>query len=168
MRAMAAVLLAASSVFAGLILRDELRRRVLVRTQICLFLREVRLRARLHEPLDVQIGSLSENHELERLTFLPDCASACRQGTPLPQAWTTAVRAFARFHRLPRTEAQMLSQCVPALADADSARVDGLLEWYEARAAQALQAASQTDAAFSSVCVRVCCAAGLLLGILIL
>lgn len=167
MRVLAAVLITAASVCAGMRLRDELQRRVQIRSQICLFLREVRLRARLHEPLDVQIASFSENRELDRLTFLSDCAAAARQGTPLPQAWTAAVRAFARAHRFPRAEAQMLLQCIPALSSADGARVDGLLEWYEARAAQALQAA-QADASDGTLIVRVCGAAGLLLGILIL
>ena len=164
----AAVLLAAASVCAGLCLRDELRRRVQIHSQFCLFLREVRLRAKLHEPLDIQIALLSENPELDKLTFLPGCAAACRQGIPLPQSWTTAVRTFTRSCRLPRDVSQMLLQCVPALSDADSARVDGLLEWYEARAEQALQAAVQTDASVGPLCVRVGIAAGVLLGILIL
>ena len=168
MRALAAVLLAAASVCAGMRLRDELRRRVQICGQICLFLREIRLRARLHEPLDAQLAALAEDRELERLTFLPDCVAACRQGTPLPQAWTAAVREFTRAHRLPYAEAQMLRQCVPALSGADSVRVDGLLEWYEARAAQALQTAVQTDASVGTLVVRICGAGGLLLGILIL
>lgn len=167
MRVLAAVLLTAASVCVGMRIRDELRRRVQIRSQICLLLREIRLRARLHEPLDVQIASLSENRELDRLTFLSDCAAVARLGTPLPQAWTAAVRAFTHAHRFPRAEAQMIQQCIPALSSADGARVDGLLEWYEARAAQALQAA-QTDASDGALIVRVCGAAGLLLGILIL
>lgn len=167
MRVLAAVLLAAASACAGMCLRDARLRRVQIHSQICLFLREVRLRARMHEPLDVQIGSLAENRELERLTFLPECAAAVRQGTALPQAWMCAVREFVRTHRLSRADAQMLLQCVPALSDANGVRVEGLLEWYEARAARALQAA-QADASDGAFIVRVCGAAGLLLGILIL
>lgn len=168
MRILAAVLLTGASACMGMRLRDGLRRRVQIWTQICLFLQEVRLRARLHEPLDTQIETLSENRELELLTFLPDCAARCRQGTPLPQAWTAAVEVFARNRRLPQAHRQMLLQCVPALSDADSLRVDALLDLYETRAAQALEAAAQTEASVGTLCVRVCAAAGLLLGILIL
>ncbi len=168
MRAAAAVLVTLASVCAGIRLRDGLRQRVQLWNEICLFLREVRLRARLHEPLDAQIETLSQDRELERLTFLAACAAHCRQGQPLPQAWTAAVRAFTRERRFTHAQTQMLLQCVPALCDADSARVDGLLEWYETRAAQALESAVQTDASAGGLCVRVCGAAGLLLGILIL
>lgn len=168
MRALAAAALTAASVCAGMLLRDELRRRVQIRSQICLFLRQIRLRARLHEPLDAQIAALAADRELEKLTFLSDCAAACRQGAPLPQAWTDAVRAFARTHRFSHAEAKMLTHCVPALSDADFGRLEGLLEWYEARAAQALQEAQQTDASVGALIVRVCGVFGLLLGILIL
>lgn len=168
MRAAAVVLLTAASLCAGALLRDGLRRRVQIFSQICLFLREVRLRARLHEPLDVQIGALAENRELSALTFLPDCAARVEKGQPLPQAWTAAVDTFVRAHRIPRAQGEMLSQCVPALSDADSHRVEGLLELYETRAAQALEKAAQTDASVGSLVVRICGAVGLLLGILIL
>ncbi len=168
MRAAAAVLLTVASLCLGVLLRERLRARVQLWDQVCLFLREVRLRVRLHEPLDAQIGALSENGELEQLTFLPDCAARCRQGQPLPQAWTSSVRTFARAHRLPRAQEETLVQCVPALSAADSQRVEGLLEWYEARAAQALESAVQTDASAGTLCVRVCVGAGLLLSILIL
>ena len=168
MKVAAAVLLTAASLCAGSLLRDGLRKRVQLWSQICLLLRQIRLRARLHEPLDVQIDTLARDRELEKLTFLPDCAAYCRQGQPLPKAWTTAVQAFVRERKLPRSQAQMLIQCIPALCDADSARVDGLLEWYEARSAQALETATQTDASVGALCVRVCGAAGLLLSILIL
>ena len=168
MRAAAAALLTAASVCMGLLLRDGLRRRVQILSQIGLFLREVRLRARLHEPLDVQIVALSESRELQQLTFLPDCAARSRQGQPLPQAWTAAVEVFLRKNRSARAQGEMLLQCVPALSDADSQRVEGLLELYEARAAQALEEAAQKDASAGSLLVRVCAAAGLLLGILIL
>ncbi len=168
MRAAAAALLTAASVCVGMVLRDGLRRRVQILSQICLFLREVRLRARLHEPLDVQIGALAENGELSRLTFLPDCRTRIAGGQPLPQAWTAAVKAFGHTYRIPRTQGEMLAQCVPALSDADGQRVEGLLELYEARFAQALEEAARTDASVGSLLVRVCGAAGLLLGILIL
>lgn len=168
MRVIAAVLVTAASLFVGMLLRERLRTRVQICGQICLFLREVRLRARLHEPLDAQIESLSQDHELEKLTFLRDCAAGCRQEQSLPQAWTASVRTFTHMQRLPRQLAQMLAQCIPALAAADGSRVDGLLEWYGARAAQALESASQTDASVGGLCVRICGAAGLLLGILIL
>jgi len=167
-RILAAALLTGASACMGMYLRDRLRRRVRIWTQICLFLREVRLRARLHEPLDAQIEALSENRELESLTFLADCAARCRQGYPLPQAWTASVGAFAGTCDLSRAHWQMLMQCVPALSDADSLRVDALLDLYETRAAQALETAAQTDASVGPLCVRVCAAAGLLLGILIL
>lgn len=168
MRTLAAVLLTGACVCMGMRLRDRLRRCVRIWTQICLFLREVRLRARLHEPLGAQIAALSENRELESLTFLPDCAARCREGIPLPQAWTASVEAFARAQRLPRAQTQMLAQIVPALSDAAGLRVDALLDLYESRAAQALETAAQTEASVGTLCVRVCAAAGLLLGILIL
>lgn len=168
MRVIAAVLVTAASVFAGVLVRMDLRRRVRVSSEICLFLREMRLRARLYEPLDVQITALSQDAGLTGLTFLSDCSGRCLSGQPLPQAWTSAVRTFARAQRLPRTTEELLLQCVPALTAADGGRVDGLLEWYETRAAQQLASAAQTDASVGSLCVRVCGAAGLLLGILIL
>ena len=62
----------------------------------------------------------------------------------------------------------MLLQCVPALSGADGQRVEGLLELYETRCAQALDAAVQTDASAGPLLVRVFAAAGVLLGILIL
>ncbi len=168
MRAAAALLLTLASVCVGMLLRDGFRRRVRISEQICLLLREVRLRARLHEPLDVQIEALSANRELTTLTFLPDCAARIRQGEPLPQAWAAAAEAFLRMHRLPCTQREMLVQCLPALSDADGHRVEGLLELYETRAAQALEEANRREASVGALCVRVCTAAGLLLGILIL
>lgn len=168
MRAAAAVLLTAAGVCMGMLLRDRLRRRVQIWSQICQFLREVRLRVRLHEPMDAQIASLSENRALRMLTFLPDCAARCRKGLPLPQAWTESVERFLHAGGLSRAQGEMLAQWIPALSAADSQRVDGLLELYETRAAQALEAASQREAAVGNLCVRICGAAGLLLGILIL
>lgn len=168
MRAAAAVLSAIAFCCAGVLLRDGFRRRVEVCAQICLFFREVRLRARLHEPLDVQIGSLAQDRELEKLTFLPDCAARVRRGQPLPQAWTAAVETFLRLRALPRAQGEMLLRGIPTLSEADGTRVDGLLELYEARAAKALDVAARTDASVGGLCVRVCCAAGLALGILIM
>lgn len=168
MRAAAAVLVTTASVCTGLLLRDRIRRRVQILSQFCLFLREVRLRARLREPLDVQIRLLSESSALFALTFLPDCAARIGQGQPLPPAWAAAVEAFLQKHSLPREQSGMLMQCIPALSDADGTRVEGLLELYETRAVQALEKAEQTEASAGTLLVRVFGAAGLLLGILIL
>ena len=168
MRAAAAVMVTAAGLCIGLLRRDKLHRRVQIWTELCLFLREVRLRTRLHEPLDAQIDALSESRALEHLTFLRDCAAEIRAGRPLPQAWSSAVALCFRAQHLTRAQAKMLAQWIPSLSAADSQRAEGLLELYETRAAQALSEAEQTEASVGALCVRVWFAVGLLLGILIL
>ena len=168
MRAAASVLLCAAGLCVGGVLRDTLRRRVLVLDQLCLFLRQLRFRARLHQPLGTLLSECSRDSGYSLLTFLPDCASRRQSGTPLPTAWEQAAGAFLRTARLSRREGQMLVQLVPALCTADGQQLDALLEMYDARAAEAVQRAAQTDASLGGLCVRICGAAGLLLGIMIL
>ena len=74
-RILAAALLTGASACMGMYLRDRLRRRVRIWTQIGLFLREVRLRARLHEPLDAQIEGAKKDMQniLDHLKLAKRC-----------------------------------------------------------------------------------------------
>lgn len=168
MRAAAAVLLCLAALCTGGVLRDALRRRVRILSQMCLFLHRLRLCAHLRQPLGVLLSELAGLSCFSTLTFLPDCTARCRGGMPLPQAWSQAVAAFARAGRLSRQQGQLLSELIPTLAASDSRQLDALLDVYESQAREALEKAEETEKALGGLCVRVCGAAGLLLGILIL
>ena len=168
MKAAAAALLVGAFLCIGSLLRDGLRRRAQVMGQICLFLRQVRLRANLHQPLGAAVAELAQDPELALLTFLPDCAARCRAGVPLPQAWTLAVETFRHTGKISPPQGQTLANLLPALCAADGQRLDSLLNLYESRAQTALAQAEETAASTGGLCVRVSGAVGLLLGILIL
>lgn len=168
MRIAAAVLLFAACLFAGGLARDALRRNVRMLEQLCLFLRQLRFRVRLHRPLGAVIAELAAQPDLSMLTFLADCAALCRKGTPLPQAWRLAVSAFTRSFHLSVGQLPPLAEYIPALASADGRQVEALLELYETQSRDALLQAQKKSERLGGLYLQIGGAVGVLLCIMIL
>ena len=167
MRAAAAVLLFAASLAAGNLARGSLRRSVQILEQLCLFLRLLRFRVRMHRPLGDVIAQAAADPDLSALTFLPACIERCGAGEPLPQAWRQAVKPFTRRHRTIGQQMPLASY-IPALVCADGRQVDALLELYEAQARDALQDARARSERLGSLYLQIGGTVGVLLGIMIL
>ena len=167
MRTAAAVFAALACTVYGAYLRTGLMKRVRVLRELYTFLREAHTRILcLREPFPQMLASCAES--FPALPFLRDCTAACAAGAALPEAWCAAVRRFLRTCPLTKEEAKLLSACVPALAAADAQRIAETLALYTENVQMCVRRAEAQQEAWGKLCIRVCGAVGVLLGILIL